>query len=142
NTPIDENTTQTRWIQLRNFFKHPFFDKDSRRRVENIFKEDAEILEKVHPEILAVDLSEEVSVKSDGLQMHFRRLRKKLYKKGWAIDVDKVNDKVKGRRAVVVPSPERKTPEGQDIDWVLPEVPVVVETKLDELNNDVNQHLH
>ena len=122
NTPIDENTTLTRWIHCRNFFKSSLFDKDSRRRVMKTFYEDAHIIENVQPELLAVDLTEEVSVKSDGLQMAYRRMRKDFIKRGWAIDNDAVRAKVDGRRAAVVPSPVRR--EEPDLDWVLPEMPM------------------
>ena len=118
NTPIDENTTLTRWIMARNFFKGRWADRDSKRRVLEIFKQDAHIVERVRPELLPIDLSEELSVKSDRLQIAFRRMRKRLIQKGWGISLDdkKTNE---GKCVRLVPSPSRKQ---EAIDWVIPTI--------------------
>ena len=121
NTPIDENTTLTRWVMARNFMRSPWADRDGRKRVQAIFEQDAHVVEKVKPELLPVDLAEELSVKSDGLQMTYRKMRKDLMKKGWSLDVDEIVSRYRGKKAITIPSPQRKLePEG----WVIPEAPI------------------
>ncbi|MCX6130358.1 MAG: aromatic ring-hydroxylating dioxygenase subunit alpha [Proteobacteria bacterium] len=144
NTPVDENTTHTRWIHARNFMKFKWADKDTIRRVEAIFVQDAAVVEKIQPQLLPVDLSEELSIKSDGLQIAYRRMRRNLIKKGWSIDVDHFKEKQNIKRARVIPSPERSKKENSDIDWVLPEVPVQQFSALQKASNlsheDVSMH--
>jgi phenylpropionate dioxygenase-like ring-hydroxylating dioxygenase large terminal subunit len=120
NTPIDEGKTKTRWVMARNFFKGSWADSDARRRTLAIFEQDDAVLRKVKPELLPVDLSEELSVKSDGLQIAFRKTRKKFVDMGWSIDQDRLKAEVTGKRAAVIPSPKRtQDPQG----WVLSPVP-------------------
>ncbi len=128
NTPIDENTTHTRWIHARNFMRFGWADRDAKRRVQAIFVQDAAVVEKIQPQLLPVDLSEELSLKSDGLQMAYRRMRRNFIKKGWSIDIDHFKDSEDLKRARVIPSPERNKEENKDIEWVLPTVPVQVIT--------------
>jgi hypothetical protein len=104
----------------RNFFKGSWADSDARRRTLAIFEQDDAVLRKVKPELLPVDLSEELSVKSDGLQIAFRKTRKKFVDMGWSIDQDRLKAEVTGKRAAVIPSPKRtQDPQG----WVLSPVP-------------------
>ena len=124
NTPVDEHTTHTRWIHARNFMRKSFFDKDTRRRVQAIFDQDAYVVEKVQPQILPEDLSEEISVKSDGLQIAYRRMRRNLIKQGYAIDTSHFQNDNHNKFARVVPSPERLREENKDLKWVIPEIPM------------------
>jgi phenylpropionate dioxygenase-like ring-hydroxylating dioxygenase large terminal subunit len=127
NTPVEEGKTKTRWIMARNFFKGAWADADSRRRTLIIFEQDDAVLRKVKPELLPVDLSEELSVKSDGLQIAFRKARKKFIDMGWSIDQERVNAEIKGKHAAVIPSPKRREdPNG----WVLKSVPFLDGKKL------------
>ncbi len=123
NTPIDETTTHTRWIMARNFFRSPLFDGDSRRRTLKIFQQDTAIVEKICPEIVPTDLTEELSVKSDGLMNAFRQRRRELIARGWAIDVDRLRHDIAGKRALVIPSPERRASGGRN--FVLKTVPLL-----------------
>ena len=124
NTPVDENTTHTRWIHARNFMRSRFADKDAKRRVQAIFDQDAAVVEKIQPQLLPVDLSEEISLKSDGLQIAYRRMRRSFIKKGWSIDVNYFKNQQDKKHARVVPSPERRREEHKNIHWVIPTVPV------------------
>jgi len=125
NTPVDENTTHTRWIHARNFMRFRWADRDAIRRVQNIFVQDALVVEKIQPQLLPVDLSEELSLKSDGLQMAYRRMRRDYIKRGWSIDVDHFQARQNVKRARVIASPERTKDENGDVDWVLPLVPIL-----------------
>jgi phenylpropionate dioxygenase-like ring-hydroxylating dioxygenase large terminal subunit len=123
NTPVDENTTLTRWIMCRNFMKSGLFDGDSRKRTLKIFEQDTVIVEEICPEIVPIDLREELSVKSDGLMNGFRMKRKELIERGWALDVEAINNHIDGKRAVVIPSPERTAAAGKN--FVLKTAPLV-----------------
>lgn len=120
NTPIDDKTTHTRWIHARNFMKSPLADADARKRVHNIFLQDANIVENIKPIQTPLDLSAELSVKSDGLQMAYRKMRRDFKRKGWGVDM---NDSHKEKHVHVIPSPERMKPQNSDINWVIPEFP-------------------
>ncbi len=127
NTPVEHGKTKTRWVLARNFFKGAWADADARRRNLAIFQQDDDVLRKVRPELLPVDLSEELSVKSDGLQIAFRKMRKKFIDLGWAVDEDRVAAELTGKRAAVIPSPRRaEDPQG----WVLGSVPFLAGKQL------------
>ena len=117
NTPIDEHNTRTFATQLRNFFKHDFFDKGSRKRLLKIFAEDTVIVERVAPAYLAADLSNELSVKDDRFMSSFRNARRKLIEqKGWRIDTKRLAQ-YRGEKVMAIPSPQRRL--HPDIDWVM-----------------------
>jgi phenylpropionate dioxygenase-like ring-hydroxylating dioxygenase large terminal subunit len=123
NTPIDETNTITRWIMARSFFRQPMFDGDSRKRTLKIFEQDTVIVEEICPEIVPTDLREELSVKSDGLMNAYRAKRKELIERGWAIDLETLKRDHEGRRALVIPSPERRESQGRN--FVLKTVPLI-----------------
>lgn len=110
--PINDNTTITKWIQLRNFFTHPWADGDAQRRTLKIFKEDRRLVEAQRPELLPYDLAAELHVHSDALQIAYRRLRNKCLDRGWGIDTAIIKSAYSSHQAVVIPSPARhQTPE-------------------------------
>lgn len=123
NTPIDENTTLTRWIMARSFFRQKLFDGDSIKRTIKIFEQDTRIVEEICPELVPTDLREELSVKSDGLMNHFRFKRREMMERGWALDIDALRGHIDGRRAVVIPSPTRRAEEGRN--FVLKTAPLL-----------------
>jgi phenylpropionate dioxygenase-like ring-hydroxylating dioxygenase large terminal subunit len=125
NTPIDENTTLTRWIMARNFMTLPMFDADSRRRTMSIFQQDAAIMEHVSPELLPVYLHEEVSVRSDAIMVAWRNRRRELIEKGWAMDTQAMARDVNGRRAMVMPSPDRAEGAPNAHNFLLKTVPLL-----------------
>jgi phenylpropionate dioxygenase-like ring-hydroxylating dioxygenase large terminal subunit len=125
NIPIDENTTLTRFIQLRNFFTGAWADGDAKRRMMKIFQEDQRTVEAQRPELLPYDLSAELHIKSDGLAVAFRKLRKKYMDMGWGIDQHLIRARYSGRSAVVIPSPARRAIPELEKAWVMPEVPVI-----------------
>ena len=123
NTPVDVNTTLTRWIMARSFFRRPMWDGDSRKRTMKIFEQDAVIVEKICPETVPTDLREELAVKSDGLMNAFRFKRRELIERGWQLDVEKLKAEINGRRAVVIPSPGRRDDGGKN--YVLKTAPLL-----------------
>jgi phenylpropionate dioxygenase-like ring-hydroxylating dioxygenase large terminal subunit len=122
NTPVDENTTITRWIMARSFFRQKMFDGDSRKRTLKIFQQDTVIVEEICPEVVPIDLREEFSVKSDGLMNAFRFKRRELVQRGWALDI-RALQALEGRRAVVIPSPTRREEQGRN--FVLKTAPLL-----------------
>ena len=123
NTPIDENTTLTRWIMARTFFRQKLFDGDSVRRTIKIFEQDSYIVEEICPELVPTDLRDELSVKSDGLMNAFRFKRRELIGRGWALDIEALRTHIDGRRAVVIPSPTRRAEKGRN--FVLKTAPLL-----------------
>ena len=123
NTPVDENTTLTRWIMARSFMRQKIWDGDSVKRTIKIFEQDAVIIEKICPERVPTDLREELAVKSDALMNAFRFKRRELIERGWHLDIEKLRAEINGRRAVVIPSPGRREDGGKN--YVLKVAPLV-----------------
>jgi phenylpropionate dioxygenase-like ring-hydroxylating dioxygenase large terminal subunit len=120
NTPLDENTTLTHWILLRNFFTARFFDKDTYRRNIKIFEQDHAVISRLTPTELPTRVQDEYSVRSDGMMVAFRKKREELYRRGWGLDGRRYEEQFRGRKAAVVGSPARRDdPKG----WVFPEAP-------------------
>jgi phenylpropionate dioxygenase-like ring-hydroxylating dioxygenase large terminal subunit len=119
-TPVDENTTRSWWIQGRNFMRGSWADGNSYKRNQRIFEQDDLVLRKIRPEHVPDLWREEVTVKSDALQVGFRRRLRALEARGWKIDSARVAREFTGRRACVLPCPARRT----DAAWVLETVPM------------------
>lgn len=123
NTPVDENHTRTFATQLRTFFKYKMFDKGSRERLLNIFRQDTVIVERTAPAYLPDDLSNEMSVTDDRFMNGFRMARRKcIEEKGWKIDLAAMRS-MQPKQAMAIPSPMRRR--FPDLDWVLHSVPLV-----------------
>ncbi|MSO96683.1 MAG: hypothetical protein EXR11_00475 [Rhodospirillaceae bacterium] len=120
NTPVDENTTLTHWISLRNFFTSRLFDRDTYKRNIKIFEQDHEVISRLTPLELPTRAQDEYSVQSDGMMIAFRKKRDELYRRGWGLDAKLYAETMKGVKAAVIPSPTRREdPKG----WVFPEAP-------------------
>jgi phenylpropionate dioxygenase-like ring-hydroxylating dioxygenase large terminal subunit len=120
NTPVDDDHTQTYWILARTFLKGDWADFDTHRRNMIVFEQDRRIVEEIEPELVP-DLSEEVSVKSDALQIAFRKKRQEMIDRGWGIDGEKLSQ-IGTKRALMVPSPARRE---DDSRWALKTVPTL-----------------
>ncbi|HSN70507.1 MAG TPA: aromatic ring-hydroxylating dioxygenase subunit alpha, partial [Steroidobacteraceae bacterium] len=77
-SPIDESTTRAWWVMGRNFLRSPLLDRNTIRRNRRIFEQDAAVIEHVRPVHVPGNAREEVTVKSDALQIEFRRLVRRL----------------------------------------------------------------
>ncbi|MEV4414056.1 aromatic ring-hydroxylating dioxygenase subunit alpha [Catellatospora sp. NPDC049609] len=109
NIPIDETTTLVKWVALRTFFTGKWADKNAINRTLKIFYEDAEVVNKVRPELLPFDLGAELHIKSDLIAVHYRRRRQELAEKGWLLsDEDSITGDVPRRTATVIASPARR----------------------------------
>ncbi|MBD2534720.1 aromatic ring-hydroxylating dioxygenase subunit alpha [Nostoc flagelliforme FACHB-838] len=84
--PIDDNTTLTKWIVLRNFITLPFADGDARKRALKTMLEDKPIIESQIPKLVPDHLASEFHVASDNLSIAYRKFRKKCLDIGWGTE--------------------------------------------------------
>ena len=129
--PIDEETTLTHWVVLRDFFKSSFFDKDTYRRTMKIFFEDGPIVANQRPELIPDEISAELHVKSDAMQIAYRKHCQAIEARGWGIDMDQYRT-LEGKKATIIPSPARRA--GRKGLWVFPEVPMSTPEKADDVS--------
>jgi phenylpropionate dioxygenase-like ring-hydroxylating dioxygenase large terminal subunit len=73
--PIDINTTVSKWINSRSFFTGKWADRDTYNRTIKIFEQDKPIVESQRPQVIPSDLTSELSVPADALQLQYRKLR-------------------------------------------------------------------
>jgi len=118
--PRDESHTTSKFIMLRTFFTGGWADKDSIRRTLKIFNEDQPTVESQRPELLPFDLSAELHVKSDGIQLAYRRWRQAQLDKGWGLPTP--TDEQARRSAAVIASPARISDPELANAWVFPTV--------------------
>ncbi len=108
-TPVDEYHTKSWWMMGRNFMRAPYFDRDSIKRNLRIFSQDAAVIEHLKPELVPDSWREELTVKTDALQVAYRRKVRALESLGFKIDTPRIDAEFRGRRACVLPSPERRS---------------------------------
>ena len=96
---------------------------DALKRVLKIFNQDYPIVLAQRPELLPYDIGAELSVKSDGIQIAYRKMRQKYIDMGWQIDIHRIKADFGRQHAVVIPSPARKEVPELAQAWVLKEVP-------------------
>ena len=122
NTPVDENTTKSFVVQVRNFFKWGMFDKDSVRRTLKVFEEDAHIVESLSPHYLPESLEEEVSVEQDKFMGAWRKVLRSHIERGWKIN-SKAMQNLEEERVFTIPSPARRS--NPHLRWALETVPLL-----------------
>ncbi|MCP3709575.1 aromatic ring-hydroxylating dioxygenase subunit alpha [Paraburkholderia sp. CNPSo 3274] len=81
--PVDVGRTQTFWMMGRSFLRNPLFDGRFRARNLRIFEEDHAVLRRIRPVRVPESWQNEVSVKSDALQIAFRQRVLALAEGGW-----------------------------------------------------------
>jgi len=77
--PIDDQTTVSKWINLRSFFTGNWADADARKRVFKVFNQDKAIVESQRPQIVPYELNAELHVQSDALQVEYRKMRRQFF---------------------------------------------------------------
>jgi phenylpropionate dioxygenase-like ring-hydroxylating dioxygenase large terminal subunit len=118
--PVDEDRTRSWWIQGRSFMRGRWADRNSDQRNRRIFEQDDLVLRRIRPEHVPDGWREEVTLRSDGLQVAFRRRLREFEARGWKIDSERIGREYRGRRACVLPCPARRTVSS----WVLETVPM------------------
>ena len=78
-------------------------------------------LKKVRPERVPDSFQQEVSLKSDALQIAFRKSVQVLEQRGWRIDEERLARTFTGRKACAVPCPERRHVSA----WAIEPIPLV-----------------
>lgn len=73
--PIDLQHTVSKWMNFRSFFMGKWADRDAANRTIKIFEQDRQIVESQRPQIIPTDLTSELSVAADALQLQYRKLR-------------------------------------------------------------------
>lgn len=119
--PVAANRTRTWWMMGRTFLRSPLLDGRFRASNLRIFRQDHEVLQKVRPERVPDTWQQEVSVKSDALQIAFRKQVKALEQRGWQLDEARLAGEFTGRKACVIPGPDRQDPRL----WAIEPVPLV-----------------
>lgn len=129
--PVDDHTTISKFATLRTFMKDgpqgwlKVADADTKRRTLKIFSEDQHVVEAQRPELLPLNLADELHVKSDRIMVEYRRFRQQAIDKGWAIDTHKVRDGYTNQMATVIPSPARREVPELANAWIMREVPTM-----------------
>ena len=118
--PRDEHTTVSKFCMMRSFFTGGWADKDSYKRTLKIFREDQPTVEGQRPELLPFDLSAELHVKSDSIQLAYRRWRQEQLDNGLGLAT--ASDEESRRAAAVIPSPGRSADAEMASAWVFPTV--------------------
>ena len=125
--PVDEHHSISKWTMCRDFFTQKWAvsllraDKDSYRRTMKIFYEDQPTVEGQRPELIPFDLSAELQVRSDAVQLSYRRWRQAALDRGWGIDEHLVGAR-RYEGAKVIPSPARRANPELANAWVLKEM--------------------
>ncbi len=120
NVPIDEHRTISKFCMLRNFFTGGWADRDSVKRTLKIFGQDRATVESQRPELLPFDLSAELHVRSDAVQLAYRRWRQERLEEGLGLAIP--TDEESARHAAVIPSPARASDSEMANAWVFPAV--------------------
>jgi len=120
--PIDENHTRSMYIGLRDFIKSPWADKDTHRRIHYIFKQDDDVLRGQRPEMVPFNLTDEMHIRSDAIQVAYRRRRNELIEQGWGINMHQIVGDGPRDTAYVIPSPARRNNPELARAWVHKEV--------------------
>ncbi len=119
--PIDANRTRTWWMMGRTFLRSRLLDRRFIASNIRIFEQDHAVLKNVRPERVPDSFQQEVSLKSDALQIAFRKDVQALEQRGWRIDEERLARTFTGRKACAVPSPERR----QIRAWAIEPIPLV-----------------
>lgn len=133
NIPVDAENTRTLWIMLRNFMAPRVFDRIVRERVHQIFREDCPFVESQRPELVPTDLADELHVKSDKMQVAYRRMRQRVLQRGWGLDAHTMRT-LEGKVGVVIPGPSRRAQDAQR-SFVFDEVPTLRATADNETDD-------
>ncbi|MFC4121622.1 aromatic ring-hydroxylating oxygenase subunit alpha [Nonomuraea zeae] len=109
NIPLSQGRTQVKIVGYRNFFTGKWADGNALKRISKIFEQDRPVVESQRPELLPFDLSAELHLRSDALQVAYRRRRQQLIDQGWWVGGDDVvTGDVPRRQATVIASPARR----------------------------------
>ncbi|MEA5515054.1 aromatic ring-hydroxylating dioxygenase subunit alpha [Nodularia sp. UHCC 0506] len=84
--PVDENTTISKRIQLRNFFTYSWADRLFIKFHHQVGLEDKVVTESQIPQLIPDNLLTEVHVPADALTLAYRQMRQKYLAMGWGLN--------------------------------------------------------
>jgi phenylpropionate dioxygenase-like ring-hydroxylating dioxygenase large terminal subunit len=116
NIPVDENTTLTKYVALRNFFPTPWADRIAKKMVKKVFSQDDVVVSQIRPELIPEEMNGELHLRSDQMSIEFRRTKQKAIDLGYS--VLGTSEGSKSQRSIIA-SPYRREP-GLENAWVLP----------------------
>jgi hypothetical protein len=119
NIPIDENTTLTKWVGMRNFYKTPWADRIAKKMILKVFAQDDVVVNEIRPELIPEELNGELHLRSDQMSLEFRRIKQKAVDLGYS--VLGTSEGTKSSRTIIA-SPYRRE-EGLENAFILPATP-------------------
>jgi phenylpropionate dioxygenase-like ring-hydroxylating dioxygenase large terminal subunit len=119
NIPLDDSTTLTKWVALRNFYPTPWADRIAKRMVRKVFEQDDVVVREVRPELIPDGVSAELHLRSDQMSLEFRRVRQQAVDLGYSVLGSAEGEK---NARTIIPSPYRTEP-GLERAWVFPPTP-------------------
>ncbi|MBD2726599.1 aromatic ring-hydroxylating dioxygenase subunit alpha [Nostoc sp. FACHB-892] len=84
--PVDNNTTISKRILFRSFLPYSWMDNRFLKYYTKIYAEDSRVSESQYPRVVPPNLSTEVHVASDALQISYRKLYQKYIAMGWGLN--------------------------------------------------------
>lgn len=117
-TPVDEFETRAFLVNARNFFTAPFLDGMVDKRSRVIIEEDRVVIEKLEPVAPPQGRTADFSVRSDAIQLTYRRYLEAWRNRGWQIDTEAIERTPRASRLHIIPSPGRRTSRGWTFDTV------------------------
>ncbi len=118
--PIDENRTRIFFVNMRHFMLEPEMDQKIIDINMEIAQEDIDVLVNLNPVRTPETNTKELLVPADRPVVRYREFLKDWDKRGWRIDVAKLNALL-GDAALAIPSPARRT----EKNWILDEIPTL-----------------
>lgn len=106
-TPVEPTLTRTFLINARNFFTSAIFDRISDRRNAMVVLEDQAIVEALEPPLPTDGTLADFSVKTDAMQIHYRKSLQSWQRQGWRLDLRREAEQTDGRTVRMIPSPGR-----------------------------------
>jgi phenylpropionate dioxygenase-like ring-hydroxylating dioxygenase large terminal subunit len=119
--PVDPWRTRTYGIQARNFLLDPAHDAERHAMILKALGEDLAVVEKIRPRLPPRSSAEEFLTETDGMEFHFRQKVRDWARRGFEIDVEKMEAE-QHRRVMVIPSPPRRA---DPQNWVHRSVPLL-----------------
>ena len=83
--PVDENTTISKRLLFRSFARFDWLDDRFMKYYAKVYAEDSRVSESQYPRMIPDDLSDEVHIPSDALQIAYRKMRQEYLAMGWGL---------------------------------------------------------
>lgn len=118
--PMDEKTTRTYLVNLRNCMLDPSLDEKVMQANQKVAEEDFVILENLWPVRTPETMNKELLTEGDIILVKYREHLKEWEQQGWRINTRALKE-TEGDIAFAIPSPARR----EASNWVLDPVPLI-----------------